>query len=77
MSPAAPAPPAGVREHPYGKSVATSWINGRSTPRSDRELHPSPTAAEVATLYSVPMMHVCVILQTDKVAYLFLELCTA
>jgi hypothetical protein len=65
-------PTAGVREHPSGdgKSVATSWINGRSTPSSDRELHPSPTAAEVATLYSVPMMHVCVILQTDKVAYL-------
>ena len=58
MSPAAPAPPACVREHPSvagsedGKSVATSWISGRSTPRSDRELHPSPTAAEVAALYS-------------------------
>jgi len=66
MSPAAPAPPAGVREHPSvagpgdGKSVATSWISGRSTPSSDRELHPSPTAAEVATLYSVPILHVCV-----------------
>jgi hypothetical protein len=58
MSPAAPAPPACVREHPSvagsedGKSVATSWISGRSTPRSDRELHPSPTAAEVAALHS-------------------------
>ena len=65
MSPAAPAPPAGVREHPSvagsgdGTSVATSWISGRSTPSSsDRELHPSPTPAEVATLYSVPVLHV-------------------
>ena len=66
MSPAASAPPAGVREHPSvagsedGKSVATSWISERSTQSSDRELHPSPTAAEVATLYSVPILHVCV-----------------